>query len=80
MVGHLLKVGTHHWIPHWKCTVNCPSISFGWPNPEIGRKMADGRLLFKFCVHITNNYISYLHLLALSGSSLNAAEIQDSLT
>ena len=21
MVSHLLKIGTRHWIPHWKCTV-----------------------------------------------------------
>ena len=27
MVGHLLKIGTYHWIPHWKCTEICPSIS-----------------------------------------------------
>ena len=48
MIGHLLKVGTYHWIPHWKCTVNLSQhISFGQPNTEIGRKMADGRLLFQ---------------------------------
>ena len=61
MVGHLLKVGAWHWLPHWKCTVNLSwHISFAWPNLENGRKMANGQLLFQaLLLCLTHSYVVY---------------------
>ena len=40
----VLEIGIRNWsaIYHW-----IPPIGFGRSNPEIGRKMTDGRLLFQ---------------------------------
>ena len=44
----------YQWFPHWKYMVNlAQQIGFAQPNGKIGRKMANGRLLFQaLCVGI----------------------------
>ena len=53
LVGHYLKVGTYHWIPHWKCTVNCPSISvLVGQILKLVRKWPMADCYFKLCIWI----------------------------